>query len=313
MDDVCINPRYVNNATDTGYSYWDASVNIKFSSSFHYENGMYILDDTDSVYMRGTVSSTEISNIDTHRYTCWNNSGQCEKISSIYRTNGSTTNLTGLLYIEITGGLTVEEAVNKMLFSNTVNQKDSTIKKAIDVWYKQNILKDEKNGNYVEYVTYCNDRRIDDAFFENSIVGRGSSASLDFLANHQLNSLKCENITDSFSINNNVADLQYPVGLLTSEEAVIMGSSFRNAGNVYYTMSPKYLSGRSVENGVIDAKGRVFTGNNIYMYEGTIYDNFYVSRSAGVRPVISLSKDVDVIGGDGSQADPYLIDLEFIS
>ena len=305
MDDVCINPRYVNNATDTGYSYWDASVNIKFSSSFHYENGMYILDDTDSVYMRENGSSTAISNIDTHRYTCWNNSGQCETISGIY---SLTESRAGIRYIEITGGLSLDEAVNSMLYDNTVNRKDSTIKKAIDVWYKQNILKDEKNGNYIEYVTYCNDRRIDNAFFENSIVGSGLSASLDFLANHQLNSLKCENTTDSFSVENEFAYLQYPVGLLTSEEAVIMGSSFRNAGNVYYTMSPKYLSGSRVENGVIDAKGRVFTGSDIYIYGGTIYDHLYVSDSAGVRPVISLYKDVDVIGGDGSQADPYLID-----
>ncbi len=306
-DDVCINPRYVIRTTDTDYNYMDASVNIKFANSFNSYNGIYVLNDNDSIYTREISSSTTISNLETHRYTCWNNSGQCETLSALYYVMNSNESFGGYGYIDITGGLTLDEAVNSMLYNDTVNQKDSIIKGAIDLWYQRYIT---PYAEYLDDVIYCNDRRMSNSpFFGNPLL-KSSREDIVFSAKNQLNSLKCANLTDSFSKTNNVAFLKYPVGLLTNEEAILMGTEFRKTGEVYLIMSPKQIDGINAENKVVDTRGYISTGDNVYVSQGMIYDHYYVNTSGAIRPVVALKKAVDIIGGDGSPTDPYLIDIE---
>lgn len=300
---ACTNLKYVYNSTDSDYGYVDASVNIKFSNSFNYEDGKYYLNDN-AIYKREIANLSARAEIDNYRYTCWNNSGECETVSAIYQIS-NTVSFINTFYLNITGGLSMDEALNSMLFDNNVNQKDSIIKKGIDLWYKYYI---DSYSSYVDDVIYCNDRRISrSSFFGNSLQ---TYSTIEYSANNRLNSLKCENITDSFSNSNDIAYLQYYVGLLTNEEAYLMGQAFRNKGDLYYTMSPKYLYAGLAENKVVDADGYINTEQDINMPDGMIYDNFYVNYPAGVRPVIALNKDVDIIGGDGSQEDPYIVDYD---
>ena len=118
--------------------------------------------------------------------------------------------------------------------------------------------------------------------------------------------LRCSRSNDLFTVNGSSRgnrDLDYPVGLVTIDEAVLAGGSTHVINNNYYlytgqnywTISPYF----------VDSNG----GASVFYVYGTgglSNDYNLVHRLYGVRPVINLRADVQFTG-IGTSTDPYQV------
>lgn len=191
------------------------------------------------------------------------------------------------------------------------NTDNSTIKEKIDNWFATNIQnKQDNNGtSYSSYLSdeiFCNDRTFTsgDGY---SISKRTEFSSYYRNVRQKKPNLICNQTQDKFTVssNNGNGKLTYPVGLLTIDEVALAGGVYLAVNNKYYlatgqpywTMSPV-----------------VFDSNYAYAYTGNISAAGHITTatattSYGVRPVINLSPDILITGGDGTKNNPYTVAL----
>ena len=187
------------------------------------------------------------------------------------------------------------------------NTNDSTIKTVVDNWYKTNI-EDAGYNSHISDTLFCNDRSFAS---NNSGTGAGRSETYYRWYNGPwiggTNKTKprfiCSQQNDRFTVDDETTgngDLTYPVGLLTTDEAMMAGGYKSNnsgyylyTGNVYWTMSPNDF-GSSIAY-VHD----VGSNSNLSYY-------YRVDYSYGVRPVLSL-KSGSLTKGSGTASDPFLV------
>ena len=198
------------------------------------------------------------------------------------------------------------------LANNRLNTNDSTIKKFIESWYKTNLT------NYTKYLSndavYCNDRSIGSGTY--SVYGTtefeyGASARLDANPTYT-----CPSTYDAFSVNNSLAKLTYPIGLMTADEVVFAGGVYHSTGSLkpWYNRNsktgdpgtdPSYSVVGSHWYWSMSPAGDTGSNGNGYMI---IYPQLSGSLSgAAVRPVISLKGNLIVASGNGSVSSPYQI------
>ena len=237
-----------------------------------YDNGMYTLVDTKNY----PIDST-------HHYTCNNPSGTCEKVKYYYFSN---------YYIELSDGKTIEDELNDQLYSDDVNEIDSTIKTTVETWFQEKLLEYQSQ---IEDTIYCNDRSIEDLGGWNPNGLQGNDWILKFKNYFNHNDLTCEHITDQFCTSNPKAKTNYPIGLITAPELVLLNNNLiRKQSFYYWTMSPYY-----------------YTDSSVFIRRVQIDGSFwYFSTNTpwGVNPVISLKKNIKYKSGDGSRENPYIID-----
>ncbi len=186
------------------------------------------------------------------------------------------------------------------------NINNSTIKTVVDNWYKTNI-EDAGYSSYINDTIFCSDRS-----FNTTNTGTGAGTSTTYYrwyygpwssTGAQNPRLMCAQQTDRFTIDDEVTgngDLTYPVGLLTTDEAVLAGgysgtnhNYYLYTENTYWTMSSSYfLDSNSAYVHYVDNSGALS------------YYNVFSSR--GVRPVINL-KPNSLTSGDGSASNPFLV------
>ena len=184
------------------------------------------------------------------------------------------------------------------------NTTNSTIKKIIDNWYKDNL-----NTNYGKYLSttavYCNDRSTSD----NTYFG----AWTRLIAN-KTPSYDCTATEDKFTVDNSTGNgkLTYPIALMTADEVSFAGGLWiTNAPTWYYynsangsstgstwwwLLSPNNWSGGSAD--VFSVLGSFTPGR---------LNNVNVGSDYGVRPAISLKSCIKYSTGNGSASDPYTI------
>lgn len=266
--------------------------------TFNKETGEYTLVDTieKDVANYATDYSTIASK---YHYTCFNNQITCNSVNYIYRNNNSTS-----YYFILIEGKKHVDILDEMLTSST-NTYDSAVKKAIDSWYKKNML---EYTSQLEDTVFCNDRSIysyggwdkDESNSKNLTLG-----AYGRLVANKKPSLICPKLNDKFTVNLEIGngDLTYPVGMITADEIALAGgvvgsrniSYYIYNGNVHYrSMSPYQIHEASVF--TIGSWGEF----NLYSVLGT---NGWV----GVRPVVSLKPGTIISGGDGSSSSPYII------
>ena len=264
----------------------DNGSNYAFGSSFTYANGTYTLSDT--VTLNSDTFITNKNNVNTHHYTCLSSGTTYSSIYYVFyiHNNGA------LYYITLTGGKSVNDALNEMLYADDVNTKDSTIKAYIDSWFENNLIdyedKLEKNA------VFCNDRSILNLNGWNP--NGGSISTLLYFKNYSTSnqSLVCSNETDRFSMSNAKAKLKHPIGLLSVPELSLAGygkSHYFNNGQYVWLGSPvrfDYAYVRGVNSGR--------------------WDYSSVSSAGGVRPSVSLKPNTEYVSGDGSYTSPFVID-----
>ena len=295
---TCTNPYYiVSNSGTTAYYYrlsdgvtdgTSYSTDYVFGKSFTY-NGTYTL--TDTVTINSDTFIANKSNVNTHHYTCLTNGNSCTSVYYVYYIDGGTP-----YYITLTGGKSVNDALNEMLYADDVNKKDSTIKAYIDNWYETNI-KDKYDGK-LEDTVFCNDRTITNLSSNGWNQNSGSTSTYLKFKNYDENikNLACANKTDRFSVNNAKAHLKYPIGLLTAPELWLAnyGSShYFNSGQYVWLGSPGVYGGYSSSFWGVSSSG--WTGDS-------------VSKTRGVRPSISLKTGTAISSGDGTYTSPFVIE-----
>ena len=304
-----INPDF-NSPAYTGYMYGKVYSEKKKSninsSNYSYGNNFQFVDVNPNVSGDGTYTLTDLvtdrSQMSTHHYTCFNESGTCSELYYIYYLNGTTA-----YYVSLKDGNSIEDAFTEM----HTNTNNSNVKKVLDNWfantfipYFTNIEKDY--NDYLEDTIWCNDRGINSYGGWNPNGGSVYSLlSYDPYKRMQMGtpSLVCPNINDSFTVDDLVAGngkLTYPIGLLTSDEVILAGGTEASNSSYYlytnqywWTMSPRDIS---------DYWTSYVRGYGVGVALGFIN----VDTSVGVRPSISLKPEVKVAkGGDGTSAKPY--------
>ena len=172
---------------------------------------------------------------------------------------------------------------------------NSTIMTTLNNWYNSNLAGYEED--YIDTGTgFCSDRNLASGY-------SWSSSTVYYAPYNRYNgpaSLQC-NSEDILSKDN--GKLTNPIGLVTSDEAVLTGITWSNAntgsylytGQTYWTMSPSYFS---------DGGAYGFA-----VYSSGYLKSHYVKAAIGVRPVINL-KSAIAISGSGTTTDPFKLSVE---
>lgn len=203
------------------------------------------------------------------------------------------------------------------------NETDSTIKMAVDNWYKENII-DDWLGIYIADSIFCNDRSTPGKSITNwtSDTGLGYAANAigygavgRFMTGNNGTSLSaktdpqprftCPQDNDKFSVsteNGGNGALTYPVGLITADEIVAAGSGKYNTTNeAYYLKKTRYWTmtpGHSFQH----------VGNPyIFTQDGKgILKSYVATATATINPVINIKTEyLDKFKGAGTLEDPY--------
>ena len=180
---------------------------------------------------------------------------------------------------------------------------------SLNTWYQNNL------ASYAEYIDgnagFCGDRTPSTSSSSSNGSGGTGTTTTYYGAYIRLYnkgtsnsnpSLQCDSqdvytTTDSSSGNKS---LQYPIGLVTADEAALTGITWNNAntgsylytGQTYWTMSPSNYPNTNV----------------FYVYnDGCLSANGVTIATPGVRPVINLRADVTILSGDGTSSNPYVI------
>ena len=171
------------------------------------------------------------------------------------------------------------------------NLNSSTIKSFIDTWYINNI-KDKQYEKYISDTLFCNDRTSYIATTAYGAVGRLDSNKQPILT--------CPQKNDAFTVNDTNhgnGSLTYPIGLITADEASIMGSvinSFALQSQIdYWTMSPT-----------------TFTYNQVLVYgvNGNYITEVRANLESKTKPVINISNDaIQTMTGSGTSSDPFIV------
>ena len=255
------------------------------SSSYTYNNNKYVLSGETMVINNWSSNYSQLSN---KHYMCEGGTSECENLYYIYKTNNTMIN-----YVLLTNGKSITDVINEALINEDVNQYDSDIKGLIDNWYRHYLF---NYTTYIEDTVYCNDRTITNyGMFDPSSTINDASTELTFSNYDNITSLSCPNLTDRFSLANNKAKLQFPVGLVTAPELrnITFSDGLLSTGGSW-TSSPRnynrYLENRIVQLGYAS----VSNDRNDFQWK--------------IKPVISLKRDNIVSEGTGSKDNPWIIE-----
>ena len=295
---TCTNAIYhVSKTTNTTAIYYSSSNNYIFGNSYTYSGGNHIINtnaDT-TKYHQVWDWYKEYNTINNSHYTCFktdtNNCG--DKIYYVFFTGENVAH-----FVVLKNGETIDNALQKMVnISNSstsnINKYDSTIKSLVENWYANNMT---SLTSYIDNDTvYCADRSIKEINGW-SPTGRTTS-NLGFQGSGTVNSLSCTNLTDRFNTNNNIAKLKYPVGLLNNTEQVMMNRYYTHTGQRYWLMSPGIM--------------HIYAASGSYVTNNSGEKNIdWTSKLSGVRPVIVLKPEIEVLEGNGTYNTPYILDVD---
>ena len=285
-------PAYVGYMYNTVYpitsKLMSSQSNIVFGNSFTYNsnNGTYTLIDTKTVATWDSGYNT----INNNHYTCMTTGTTCSSIYYVYNIDPGYAK-----YITLTGGKSVNNALNEMLYADDVNKNDSTIKAYIDSWYESNLASYEDK---LEDTVFCNDRSMSNESSNGWNPKGGSTSTFLQFKNYNTSnkSLVCANETDRFSMSNAKAKLKHPIGLLSVPELSLSGygnSHYFNNRQFVWLASPDVFSNVAIVGSVVASDGAKLGSS---------------SASAGVRPSVSIKPGTSFSSGNGSYTAPFVIE-----
>lgn len=288
------------------------STNLQYTNmsatTVYYFGDSYTTDDTNKkLSISGNITSGTLSEVwgsgtSDYKYTCFKTfeSGTCTTLIEIKSYVNET-------QVKVNYHSYLSESYE----ATYTDEYDSTIKQKIDSWYLTNI----ENAGYSSYLSdniFCNDRSITsgDGFSLNKATNYGAYTRN---ITNKSPSLKCPRKVDQFTVVSGEilgnGELTYPVGLLTIDEAAFAGgkhdvinqSFYLYTGQYFWTMSPVLFSSSSV----------VVREWNIYS-DGKLHGWSWASSLYGVRPVINLTSEILVTGGNGTASFPYTVALSIL-
>ena len=203
---------------------------------------------------------------------------------------------------------------------STNNTYDSNIKTVLDGWYEDNI----RGTEYEQYISteqgFCNDRQIytGASWSGYGTLGYGTNATTYMPTSRfmqwssgsgswrssQTPSLKCSQTNDYFTVDASSKGnhaLEYPIGLITSDEVVLAGGFGGTNNTSYYLYTNQYYWTMTPFDFGTIGYAYVFRVNS----NGNL-SNAGVNTADGVRPVINLDASV-TLTGSGTSTEPYQV------
>ena len=261
-----------------------------------------------------------------YHYTCLSHETSCEKVYYIYFNdygNSSDSSATGLFGIQLDTGLNVTDSLNEMLY-NSSNSVSSHAKSYLDEFFKGEGQDYKRAGGEplvnhtteLDDVQWCNDRTIagyhgwdidaDNHLSDNKYLHFAAFGRLvgDNGVPSSRPKLTCDGKNDAFTVDkaNGNGNLDYPIGMLTADEAVLAGAIEGKVTNTYlkmvasknqFFMTPYYISDDHIRMFALSTSGELSSS--------------YASNTSAIRPAIALNSNALVIAGDGSTSKPYQI------
>ena len=180
------------------------------------------------------------------------------------------------------------------------NTTNSTMKNTLDTWYKNNLT---SYASYLADETFCSDRSISSGlgYLTTPTTYYGT---FDRLYNKRTPSLKCAQDGDKFKVSSASAKSDYPISLITADEAAMAGGVYNTPNSNYYLYNGQYfwtLSPSLFESYASHA--RVWSVSP----SGSLDPWHSVANSLGARPAINLKADTPITKGDGTSLNPYVV------
>lgn len=268
---TCSNPRYVTSTDYSGYSYNPLYL-YGNSVSYNEETGLYTLIDKIPLVKWSTQNNDNVSyfnqyyTLDTdHHYSCFNDSGICDKVYYVSETSTSYAHT-----VKLENGDTIIDYVEDIIHGPNSNNNDSYLKKIVDEWYRLNLL--DQTSNLVDKV-FCYDRTV-------SNYGAFNKDGGEFGVSPTFNQETCTNISDMYTVSSPEGNrkLTYPIGIGFSE-------NFNS--DTYWT-------------------GQPFN----FFYNSANIENNSNNTIAGIKPIIVLKPNYNILNGNGNNTDPFIIEYE---
>ena len=281
-----------------------------FANDVSYIDGHYVL--SNDRYVKDSNFAAERDTVlKTHHYTCFKvNDTECNTVRYVYMTRSSV-----MFYVTLKNSEKIEDVIADDV-TNEANTNKSIVHTTVDNWYRDNMT---AYTSSLEDTVWCNDRSLYDVggWGKNNDVLEISGeqdGKMIFNANYRVYiagqpGLNCANKNDAFTVNDEVngnGDLDYPVGLMTLDEAVLAGFSwykydsvsdnYLNNGKGWWLMSPSLVSANSVYVGV--AYSVVDNVTPVYVSNGL----------GGVRPMVSLKSGLRILSGEGTSSKPFVLE-----
>ena len=182
------------------------------------------------------------------------------------------------------------------------NTTNSTMKNTLDIWYKNNLT---SYALYLADETFCSDRKINwgNGYLTTPTTIYGAYGRL---IDRKTPSLKCAQDGDKFKVSNASAKLDYPISLITADEAAMAGGVYNTPNSNYYLYNGQYFW--TLSPSCFDSNYSIARVWYVLPSGGLISWNF-VASSFGARPVINLKADTQITKGDGTSLNPYVVSI----
>jgi hypothetical protein len=281
-----------------------------FANDVSYIDGHYVL--SNDRYVKDSNFAAERDTVlKTHHYTCFKVNGtECNTVRYVYMTRSSV-----MFYVTLKNSEKIEDVIADDV-TNEANTNKSIVHTTVDNWYRDNMT---AYTSSLEDTVWCNDRSLYDVggWGKNNDVLEISGeqdGKMIFNANYRVYiagqpELNCANKNDAFTVNDEVngnGDLDYPVGLMTLDEAVLAGFSwykynsvsdnYLNNGKGWWLMSPSLVSANSVYVGVA------------YSVVDNVTPAYVSNGLGGVRPMVSLKSGLRILSGEGTSSKPFVLE-----
>ena len=287
----------------TSYNNFQENVNYYFGEGYAFDEASKTFHLTGNT-IQGRWSEVNQQAISSYPYTCFSTSstGTCNVVFQVtaYQ-NAYTATVKPISYSSVD--------YNSILQNTT----DSPIKEKIDTWYEENLLsKTDENGHaWSEYLSdevFCNDRSL---YSGSGYLLSPTSYFYPYrrVASLKTPSLSCSQASDRFTVDSSKGngELDYPIGLITIDEASMAGGVYNvvntryylYTGQSYWTLSP-YVFNSWIAHAYVW----------LVSSSGTLYPWDSVAIGYGVRPVINLRADIEITSGDGSASYSFSVALQ---
>ena len=183
----------------------------------------------------------------------------------------------------------------------------STIKTAIDNWYKTTTLETDSATKALvsQNQIFCNDRSVTSGTWSSSTSTDTYYAAYTRLIDKNEPILTCPTDSDKFTAKNSSIGnkaLEYPVGLITADEVVMAGGVYSSNNTTYYLYtSQNYWVGSPFR-----FSSDYTIASEFHMYSSGNLRTNNVRNSSGVRVVVSLSSKAK-LSGNGTYNDVYTV------
>lgn len=177
-------------------------------------------------------------------------------------------------------------------FTNNKTMTNSTIKDYLESWYTTNLAAYDAS---IGIESYCNDTSLS----SETTSTYNYYGPYDRIKNNQQPILKCPETSQTYG-----GYYETKIGLLTADEIMLAGYGWDG-----YASTTNYLYYDKWFWGIFPYFSNESAASVSFGYFGYFHAHYRVTNVGAVRPVNNLKSDTLITLGNGTQANPYVIDI----